>query len=101
MFSISLQINSDCVLQYYFQTVIEMTRKKTNFKASITYKELTEILSWKPICENEHGLCLGLLLLTIDDKYHLYTLRQRFCVFLLHGCIFHIAYTIINSDLKN
>ena len=90
MFSISLQINSDCVLQYYLQTVIKM-RKKTNSETSITYTELTKFLPWKPICENQHGLCLALSVLKNDDKYQLYTLRQRFCVFLLHGCIFHIA----------
>ena len=50
-------------------------RKKTNSKTSITYTELTQILPWKPICENQHGLCLALSVLKNDDKYQLYTLR--------------------------
>ena len=31
-------------------------RKKTNSETSITYTELTQILTQKPICENQHGL---------------------------------------------
>ena len=96
MFSISLQINSDYVLQYYLQIVIEMT-KKTNFEASITYIELAQILPWKPICENQHGL-FWLFLYSRMMKSISYILLDRdlgYSYSMVAFCRLHIGFEII------
>ena len=96
MFSISLQINSDCVLQYYLKTIIER-RKKTISKASITYTELTQILPWKPICENQHDL-FWLFLCSRMMTNISYILLDRDFVYsysMVAFCRLHIGFEII------